>query len=473
MTQGWHACLDLARRYRAALQTAWEERQSMRSPARTPQELAFLPPHLALIETPASPLPHWSMRSIAALVCLALAWACLGKFDIVAVAAGKVISNGRTKIIQPAEKAVVSAILVHDGQQVHRGQLLVELEAIGADADNRQAKEALNSAQLNAARYQALLTALQGTQSPRLQLPNHIDPQRGTAEQTLMLGQWSAYQARQAALYAALRQRDAETRSTQQRIKTLRQTLHITEQREHDFQNLLKRNFVSHHAYLDKQQQRVEQQTLLATQHSRLLEIQAAHAQQSQELHAHRAEFTREALEQLRQATLQISQYQEENRKTALRQQHTRLISPVNGSVQQLAIHTIGGVVSEAQALMAIVPDNQIMEVEAKVENKDIGFIRPGQSVVVKIESFPYTRYGVLEGIVSSVSHDAMHDEKLGAVFQTRIQLKSNRLIIDRRPVNLTAGMQVQVEIKTGQRRVISYFLSPLQQVTNESLRER
>ena len=168
-----------------------------------------------------------------------------------------------------------------------------------------------------------------------------------------------------------------------------------------------------------------------------------------------------------------IQQASPQVRKTQQRERLMQLRAPVAGTVQQLAIHTEGGVVTPAQVLMAVVPSGDTLEVEATVLNKDIGFVRPGQKVTIKIESFPYTRYGYLTGSVHSVSHDAAQDEKLGLVFPARVRLDKATLLIDGVQVKLTPGMALSVEIKTGKWRVIDYLLSPLQQHTTEALRER
>ena len=179
------------------------------------------------------------------------------------------------------------------------------------------------------------------------------------------------------------------------------------------------------------------------------------------------------AYDGLRQAREQIGQYAPQVAKTGQRDQLMQLRAPVDGTVQQLAIHTVGGVVTPAQALMAIVPSEESLEVEATVLNKDIGFVKPGQRATVKVESFPYTRYGYLEGIVETVSHDAAQDEQLGLVFPARVRLAGASLQIDGVEVGLTPGMALSVEIKTGKRRVIDYLLSPLRQHAGEALRER
>lgn len=147
--------------------------------------------------------------------------------------------------------------------------------------------------------------------------------------------------------------------------------------------------------------------------------------------------------------------------------------APVAGTVQQLAVHTVGGVVTPAQALLVVVPSEGALEIEATVLNKDIGFVRPGKDVIVKVDSFPYSRYGYLTGKVVSVSHDAAQDEQLGLVFPARVKLEWATLKIDGISARLNAGMSLSAEIKTGKRRVIDYLLSPFQQHTTEALRER
>ena len=217
--------------------------------------------------------------------------------------------------------------------------------------------------------------------------PGIADSQR-LAEESLALGQWRGYQAKLEALNATLRQRQAEHATTRQQVSKLQAAARIAEAREHDYQDLLAKNFISRHAYLDKQQARIEQAGDLASQQSRLQELDAAIAGQAQERQALQANFRSDALDKLREAREQMRQYGEDQ-KTGQRQALTRLTAPVAGSVQQLAIHTVGGVVTEAQPLLAVVPRDETLEIEAQIENKDIGFVRPGQAATVKVESFP------------------------------------------------------------------------------------
>ena len=143
------------------------------------------------------------------------------------------------------------------------------------------------------------------------------------------------------------------------------------------------------------------------------------------------------------------------------------------GVIQQSTVHTLGGVVTSAQPLMVLVPENHQLELDVMILNKDVGFVRPGQPVEIKIDSFPYTRFGTLSGEVKYISRDAMEDQQQGLVFPARIQFNRDTLIVEGKPVRLSAGMAVSVEIKTGRRRVIDYLLSPLQQYQSEAMRER
>jgi hemolysin D len=240
-----------------------------------------------------------------------------------------------------------------------------------------------------------------------------------------------------------------------------------------DLKNLANQNFVSRHLYLEQEQARIEQEGDLANQRSRLTEIKAA----LQEANGQRQEMvmsTRRAiLDSITTAQQKAAALEQEYLKADSRDRLTQLRSPVDGTVQQLAIHTVGGVVTPAQPLMVIVPRDNPLEIEAFVANKDIGFAKPSQDAEIKVETFQYTKYGTLHAKVSAVSHDAINDEKLGLIYAIRVKMHKASIPVEGVEVRLSPGMAVSVEIKTGKRRVIEYFLSPLIQHTSESLRER
>ena len=464
---------DFLRRYARVFKSAWAVRSQLDPPERSADERAFLPAHLELTETPVSPTARWTMRIIIAFFCIALLWASFGRLDIVAVAPGKTVVGSRTKVIQPAETAVVKRIAVRDGQTVKRGQLLIELDATATGADYAQADEALVNARLAALRLKALAASIDSGLSPRLPTESSLPASRVATEQALVGSQFDAFQAKRHNLQAAIAQRRAELQTTQATVRPLEESAAISKTRAEDYGRLVEGKYVGRHDYLLREQERIAAERDLATQRNRVQEIRSALSAAEEELRVLVTDTRQQTLDNLRQAEEQIGQMAPQVAKTGQRDKLMQLRAPVDGTVQQLAVHTIGGVVTPAQPLLVIVPSEDALEVEATVLNRDIGFVRPGQLVTVKVESFPYTRYGYLTGKVESVSHDAAQDEKLGLVFPARVKLDSSSLNIDGVDVSINSGMNLSAEIKTGKRRVIDYLLSPLQQHSGEAFRER
>ncbi len=467
------AIREFVGRYTEVSKAAWSIRDSLDAPKRSADELAFLPAHLELTESPVSPASRWIMRTIMAFFAVALLWACIGQLEIVAVAPGKTVVGSRTKVIQPLEAGVVKRILVQDGQAVKAGDLLIELDATAAGADFEKAGEALIAAKLAELRLSALADGYTHNRAPQLADNPGLPEMRYAAESDLATSQFQAYQARHGNLQATLAQRRAELGTVESTLKPLEENAHIARERSADFAKLLEGKYVGRHDYLLREQERIAAERDVSTQRRRGVELRAAINGAVEEIHVLETDALQQTLDGLRQAREQVGQYTPEVAKTGQRDKLLQLRAPVAGTVQQLAVHTVGGVVTPAQALLAVVPSEDTLEVEATVLNKDIGFVKAGQRVTVKVESFPYTRYGYLEGVVQSVSHDAAQDEHLGLIFPARVRLQKAALVIDGVKVQLTPGMNLSVEIKTGKRRVIDYLLSPLQQHTSEGMRER
>lgn len=467
------ALADLFKRYARIFRHAWSQRKETDAPALQAHEAQFLPAALALRATPVHPAPRITLWLIMAFALIALLWAIFGRIDVVATAVGKIIPNDRTKLIQPMETAVVKAIHVRDGQAVTLGQVLIELDATTATADSERLRNEALTARLEALRAEALLAALAGGRAPRLKPLEGADTGRLLAEQSQASGQYQEYQARQLQLQAEIARRRAELQATQDQVVKLEQTAPIARQRAQDYQKLVKENFISLHGYLEREQARIEQEQDLASSRSKVAEIRAALMEAQQQQSTLAAETRRQLLDQHNLAEQKAASLEQELVKADQRGRLMHMTAPVAGTVQQLAVHTVGGVVTPAQPLMVIVPKDNVLEVEAMLPNKDIGFVNPGQDAEVKVETFPFTKYGTLHGTITQVSSDAIQDEKLGLIYSTRVKLARDTLRVENKIVRLTPGMAVTVEVKTGKRRVIEYFLSPLMQVTSESLRER
>lgn len=467
------AFADLFKRYATVFRHAWAHRKDTDTPDLQSHEAQFLPAALALRDTPLHPAPRITLWTIMAFALIVLLWAIFGRIDVVATAVGKIIPNDRTKVIQPMETAVVKAIHVRDGQEVKLGQMLVELDATTAAADSDRLDNEALSARLEAMRAHAMLAALTNGSPPKLGSSSGADAARVVTEQIQLIGQYQEYQARQLQLKSEITRRRAELQATQEQVTKLEQTVPIARQRAADYQRLVKENFISQHGYLEREQERIEQEQDLASSRAKVNEIRAALAEAQQQQATLTAETRRQLLDQKNLAEQKAASLGQEWVKADQRGRLMRLTAPVAGTVQQLAISTVGGVVTPAQLLMVIVPKENVLEVEAMLPNKDIGFVSPGQDAEVKVETFPFTKYGVLHGKITQVSSDAIQDEKPGLIYSTRVKLAKDTIRVENKIVRLSPGMAVTVEVKTGTRRVIEYFLSPLMQVTSESLRER
>ena len=462
-----HPLIELWARYKAMFKATWEHRAELAGPQRLADEAAFLPAALSLQETPVHPAPRRFAWVIMALFVLALVWSIFGQVDIVAVAPGRIIVSDRTKVIQPLEDSVVKRVLVRDGDRVKAGQLLIELDPTMASADKASVQEQLKAAISEELRTAALLAGLATGQAPRL------GKSSDAATRTQLESEWQDIQAKLAKLDAEIARRQAEMATVKEAIAKLEETVPLARAREADFKRLVDQGYISGHATQDKTRERIELERDLATQRARLMESQAMLRESEQARAAFRAETTRQLTDRNAQATTRRQQFSADHSKASQRERLTQLTAPVDGVVQQLAIHTTGGVVTTAQPLMIVVPDSPTVTAEVTIANQDIGFVNAGQMTTVKLDTFTYTRYGTVEATVDVVTADAVTDEKKGSYYPAILTLSQKEMDIDGKRVPLSPGMTLTAEIKTGKRRVIEYLLSPVQRAGNESLRER
>ncbi|MEC7118315.1 MAG: HlyD family type I secretion periplasmic adaptor subunit [Pseudomonadota bacterium] len=464
---------ELLGRYGRAFAISWRRRKELDGIPRKRDEAEFLPAVLALQDTPTSPAPHVALWAIISLLTLTVVWACFGRIDVVAVATGKVVPTGSTKIIQANDTARIAEIKVEDGQVVNMGDTLLILDKEATQADVSRLNQALAAAQLDVAQGRALDEAIQTGRLVNIRPIANIDPNLAQDAQDRVNRQLNEYQTRRAQLEAQMLQLNQQQQSIREQLQSIAQTLPIVRQQEADYQNMLNQDYLPRHTLLDKQRQRLELEGNQATLNSRLAEITASIETIRRQQNTLAAEMRRSAADTIQQGQTQAAQIEQELIKAQRQNRLMTITAPVSGTVQQLAVHTLGGVVTPAQALMAIVPKDTMTEVEAVIENKDIGFVMEGQTAAVKIDTFKFTKYGTLPAKVVSISQDAINDERRGLIFNARVQLEKDWLDIDGRRVTVQPGMSVSVEIKTGKRRVIEYFLTPLLQHGNESLKER
>jgi hemolysin D len=460
---------------------------------RRAEELAFLPAALEIVETPPSPIGRAIAAVIIVLFCTALAWASWGTIDIVASATGKIVPSGRTKVIQPLETGVVRSIRVDDGEPVKAGDVLIELDSTVNAAERDHLRSDLLAEQLNVARLRA---ALAGRDDPLADFrpPVDADPSLVSTQRQLLLNQVTEHRAKVAALRGQEAQKQAEEATTAATIHKLEALIPVIQPRVEIRKTLLEKELGSKLTYFETLQLLVEQQEELSVQKSHLREAEAAVAATRETRAQAVAEFRRTLSDELAKSEQKANGLAQDLIKAEQKTRLQQLTAPVDGVVQQLAIHTVGGVVTPAQSLLVIVPSDNRLEIEAMVSNRDIGFVQPGQQAEIKIDTFNFTRYGLLQGQVLSVSQDAIvrdrqqdrsSDRNLGTQndtsepkgqelnYSARISLDRSTMRIDGRTVNLSPGMAVTVEIKTGSRLILSYLASPLMRYRQEILRER
>ena len=440
--QAWRS---LWARYSQVLSHSWAQRRSLAQPDLRSHEAEFLPAALALQSSPVSPAGRWVARILMLLVASALAWSILGRIDIIVDAQGRVVPSSRTKTITAMEVGVVQAINVEEGQSVKAGQPLLQLDARTSDSERDKALGDQQAAQLQVARSRALIDAIDSERPPHLSsLPDVPTARRLDAEHHLE-DQWRDYVAKREKL--------------KQDIARYAEALPLATQRAQDYASLARDHDVSQHAWSEKEQARVDIEG----------QFREARAEQA----SLKAEMRKNAQDALDEAQRLRGDAAQDARRAGVHSELLTLSSPVDGTVQQLTVHTLGSAVPLAQPLMQIVPNDGPVEIEAMLENKDIGFIREGQVAEVKLEAFAYTKYGTVPGHVVHVSRDAIQDEKKGWLYSVKIALDRPTLDVDGRNVRVSPGMMATADIRTGERRVIEYVLSPLMEHAQESLHER
>ena len=480
----------------AAVKSASPKVIPLRVKRRRNDELEFLPAALEIIETPASPAGRAIAFTIIGFFVVALVWSCLGKIDIIATAQGKIVPTGRTKTIQPLEAGTVTAIHVTDGDKVREGDVLVEMDRTINTAERDRVAVELLRARLDVARLTALRAGFATITAVGFTPPPEAPPYEVQRTIGAMLAQAEQQAGKIRSLEQQIAQKDAEAEEIAATIDKLTAGMPFLEETAEVREKAMNIEFGNRIAHLDAQLKLSEQRHDLIVQQRRAVETTAAKAALQAQCEETRGEYERGVMTDLAEAEQKAGQLNEDIVKAERKMSDQILRAPVDGTVQQLAIHTVGGVVTPAQQLMAIVPADSHLEAEAMVPNRDIGFVVPGQSAEIKIDTFNFTKYGLLHGEVVTVSQDAIERDKpterndssksraaalsdtsepegQELLYSARISLDRTAMQIDGKTVSLAPGMAVTVEIKTGQRRVIEYILSPLLRYRHEAIRER
>ena len=455
-----------------------QEREGPKKPDRNRDEREFLPAAIELVETPASPVGRAIMAAISGFFVLALLWASFGEIDIHATAQGKIIPTGKVKPIEPLEPGTVRAIHVKNGDKVQAGHLLIELDPTEATADRERLSHDLMVARLEAARLLALQLVIADGSGLEVALaafrpPDDMVDALLERQKQLLRTSLAAHLAQLASVDGEIVQREAERARIEGSVAERTRMVAVIRELADTRKGLAKRKVVTRAEYLQTAQQLHEEAAILASERGSLDEVEAAIEALELRRREIVAAFEAQTLIELAEAEKRVGGLRQELIKAVRRQERNQLMAPVAGTVRQLAVHAVGSVVTTGEQLLIIVPEESGLEIEALVLNKDKGFVETGDPAEIKLETFPFTKYGTIPGTLLDVSNDAIEDAQLGLAFPVRVAMQHNQMRVDGRMVALTPGMNATVEIKTGKRRIIEYLLSPLFRYRDEAIRER
>jgi hemolysin D len=459
----------------------------------------FLPAAISILETPPSPINIGMLRIICALVSFALLWTFLGHIDILAIAQGKVQPSGRVKTIQPMDAGRVTLINIHNGQHVKAGEALIELDPAEAIADERTSSTSYLAFKAEVLRRKG---SLQGVKSlnveelPKIDWPDFIPRSIRVREDRVLKGDLEQIKSSVQSIEAQVAQKEREEKRLESQISSQEMLIETLKQRVAMRKGLLARGSTSKAAVIDAMETLQTQETTLAGQKGQLEETKAAINVLMKDKIKTINTFTAENQQKISEAERQADELEQKTAKAHVKTDHMTLTAPISGMVLGLTVTTKNQVLQSGEEIMRIVPDDAALEIEAYVENKDIGFVKVGQEAIIKVESFPFTRFGTLDAVVTHVSHDAIpepdatnaegmptkskKDSFLGGaqrtqnlVFQVLLKTTRDYMAIEDAKIPLTPGMAVTAEIKTGKRRIINYVFSPLVEISSRAMKER
>ncbi|MBI5214083.1 MAG: HlyD family type I secretion periplasmic adaptor subunit [Nitrospirae bacterium] len=435
-------------------------------------EHEFLPPALEIEETPPSPARRVLIWAIFAMVILTFLWSYFGKVDEVAVARGKVIPDGRVKVIQPMETGVIRAIHVEEGQRVKEGQMLIELDPTIKQADALSAAKALS---IYTTDRERLIQELNGNttkakgegqmaKGENQKIGNHtpLAVSLSPIQKQLKEARESEYKAKEDALRLVTAQRENALHAAGAILIKLEKTFAILKEQETAYNDLYKHEYISKMDMLNKQmefhsaEQEHEAQKKLVSQAKDSLE------EAKKNLDALKKEREKGILTDIVDREKSISAIEGEAIKAKKKYELERLCSPVDGTVHGLASYTVGGVVTPAQPLVTVVPEGTPLIIEAMALNKDIGFLKVGQEAEVKLDTFPFQKYGTVKGKVIAISPDAFEDEKLGPVYKIKVTMEKFKIYADDRYIPVAPGHSRTASSRPPRRQPAPLSIAPL-----------
>ncbi|MBQ6005790.1 MAG: HlyD family type I secretion periplasmic adaptor subunit [Selenomonadaceae bacterium] len=436
------------------------------------KETEFLPAILEVTETPPSPIGRLTMWTILVLVVVLLAWSFLGEINEVAVAGGKVIPSGQVKTVQVKNKGIVKEITVEEGQLVQEGDVLVVLDPTTTTADYDSLKKRAAYYKLDIQRLTAELTQQPFTPEE----DPDLEPHDLAAEMALYQSRTSDYHTQRQSRLDVIDQKMARLQATQATYEKYAQVLAIQQEKEARLVELSEQNAISEFQLLEQQSATIEYAKNAQAELDELNSIKAEIAEAQQNLANVDASYHKDIMTALVEAKKEYYTVTESIKKADEDSRMATIYAPISGRVYNLNIHTLGGIVTDAQPLMQIVPEDAKLEFEVYADNKDIGFIKVGQEAEVKVETFNFQKFGMYKAEVMEISADAVNepnDQQRDKKYKLLLDPTSNDINVYGQPAKIEIGMNVSAEIKIKEKRIIDFFLDPFRRYTSEALRER
>ena len=433
-------------------------------------EKEFLPAVLEVTEMPPSHAARLLTYVIMLIFTVLILWSILGKIDIIATSAGKLMPASNIKTIQTLTDSEIEEIYVQEGQYVKEGQDLIKFNQTEVLANINRVENEMEALEIAISRLKALLS---DDPEKNFSYNPDIDEYLIKMHTDLLKSQMTEKAAKIEVLNGQITKAEKEKDTIQADLTRIEKLLPSVQERIEKKKILVDKKLLARLTFLEQEEELTNLQEQRNVQAKKMAETEANIESLKKEQRQYLAEFDKNVMQELTESREKLASYQQELIKYQEALKRTIVKAPLSGYVQQLVYHTKGGVVETAKPIMNLVPEDYKLEAEVQILNKDIGFVRPEQDVEIKIDSFPFTKYGTIKGKVRNISGDAIQDEKLGLVFNARLTLFDNKIKADGQIIQLKPGMSVTAEIKTGKRRVIEYLLSPVMKYLNESMRER
>ena len=417
----------------------------------------FLPSALEIIETPPSPSGRITIWLIFIIILTAILWSIVGRVDEVAIGRGKVIPHGKVKVIQTPENGIILDLHVEEGDQVTTGQKLVELDPTLSEIDYESSKTTYENLK---SEIDILEKELKGETSDLEQLINEgVDKSFILTLMELRQQNKQNLSNKEKTIGHEIAQAKSSYDAAVAKKHIAEKRIDMIEEEVKDLKILYDSGAISKTDYVKKCDELVILESELEASKQEIINSSAKIQESQQSYNNLSEEYRRELLSTIVQKQTQLLTAEAQMNKSAKVKNMNTITCPVDGRVNGLGTTAIGGVVQASTPIMTIVPKDTPMIIEANIFNKDIGFVHEGQLADIKVDTFPFQKYGVLEGEIIFISPDAYQDEELGDIYKIKVKPITTTFDIDGKEMAISSGMTTTVEVKVGRRRIIEFFL--------------